>query len=75
MLNSLSFVVFFLAFTSSDDKFNIASTSEEAHWDELEAILFGASELADLFACGEELDITLCIGAESKIIEPELIVF
>lgn len=74
LLDRLAFVVFLLAFTGGNDKFNIASAAEKLDGYELESFLLGAGELGELLLRNEKLDITGSVGAESEIIEPEFVI-
>lgn len=73
LFDSFALVVFFLTFAGSDDELNVATAGEETDGDELEAVLFGAGELANLFASGEEFNVALGVGAEGEVVKPELV--
>ena len=61
--DSFALIVFFLAFTSSDDKLNIATASEQTNWNNLKAVLFGACEGIKLTLGDEELEVFGGFGA------------
>lgn len=65
LFNSFAFVVFFLAFASCDDEFDIAAAAEKFHGDELETVLSGAGELGKLTFRDEEFNVAGGVGAES----------
>ena len=73
--NGFAFVVFFLAFSESDDEFYVAGATEKLNGDDSEAGGFFFFERCDLFFGREEAEISGGVGTKSEIVKPKLVIF